>query len=86
MIVCVSVCVSVRKCVLLSAHVCLCGCYAASPLPCVEELRVSLLVGLCGGINSLVRRVWLSPREAQSSMFILHLRRLLADEDVHMQD
>lgn len=52
----------------------------------VEEHCVSSLVGLCGGINNLVRQAWLSPREAQSSMFILHLRRLLADEDVHMQD
>lgn len=48
--------------------------------------RVSGLVGLCGSINSLVRQAWLPPREAQSSVFILHLRRLLADEDVHMQD
>lgn len=70
--------------VLLCAH-CLCGCCAASAFPCVAELCVSR-VGLCGGINSLVRQAWLSPREAQSSMFILHLRRLLADEDVHMQD
>ena len=75
--------------------VCLCVCLSV-PLLRVHTLPVlslvlkssvlALLVGLCGGINSLVRRAWLSPREAQSSMFILHLRRLLADEDVHMQD
>lgn len=52
----------------------------------LESPRVSGLVGLCGSINSLVRQAWLPPREAQSSVFILHLRRLLADEDVHMQD
>ena len=77
---------SVEVCAAVCAHGCVCRCCAASTFPCVEELRVSLLVGLCGGINSLVRRAWLSPREAQSSMFIHHLRRLLADEDVHMQD
>lgn len=52
----------------------------------LESPRVSGLVGLCGSINSLVRQAWLPPREAQSGVFILHLRRLLADEDVHMQD
>lgn len=52
----------------------------------LKSPRVSGLVGLCGSINSLVRRAWLPPREAQSDVFILHLRRLLADEDVHMQD
>lgn len=52
----------------------------------LKSRRVSGLVGLCGSINSLVRRVWLLPREAQPGVFILHLRRLLADEDVHMQD
>lgn len=52
----------------------------------LESPRVSGLVGLCGSINSLVRQAWLLPREAQSAVFILHLRRLLADEDVHMQD
>lgn len=52
----------------------------------LKSPRVSKLVGLCGSINSLVRRAWLPPREAQSRVFILHLRRLLADEDVHMQD
>lgn len=60
-------------------------CCAASSSPHVVEQCVCLLLGLCGGINSLVRRAWLSPREAQSGMFILHLRGLLADEDVHMQ-
>lgn len=59
---------------------------AANAFPCVGELCVSMPVGLCWGINSPVRCAWLFPREAQSTMFIPHLRRLLADEDVHMQD
>lgn len=86
MIACVCVCLSVEVSAAVCAHACLCRFCAASALPCVGELCVSLLVGLCGGINSLVRRAWLPPRQARSSMFILHLRRLLADEDVHMQD
>lgn len=74
-------------CVCRYPHMCVvCVRCPASDCLCVEELCVRRLVGLCGGINSLVRQAWLSPREAQSSMFILHLRRLLADEDVHMQD
>lgn len=74
------------KCAAVCAHACVDDALHASAFPCVEKPCVSLLVGLCRGINSLVRRAWLSPREAQSSRFILHLRRLLADEDVHMQD
>lgn len=77
---CASVCATALTCVSV------CVRCPASDCLCVEELCVSRLVGLCGGINSLVRQAWLSPREAQSSMLILHLRRLLADEDVHMQD
>lgn len=78
MVMCVFKCGSLHCCV----HLCL---HRLCSFPGIEELYVRLLVGLCGGINSLVRQAWLSPREAQSSMFILHLRRLLADEDVHMQ-
>lgn len=73
-------------CSVVHTRVCLCERCSSTAFPRVEELCVSLLVGLCRGINSRARRAWLPPREAQSCMFILHLRRLLADEDVHMQD
>lgn len=59
----------------------------------VLMMCVLLQVGLCvegesegGGINSPVRHTWPAPMEAQSSLFSPHLRRLLADEDVYMQE
>lgn len=76
-------CLWLCVCVLLCADACPCP---TSVFLYVEELSVSRLVGLCGGFNSLARQAWLSSRETQSNMFILHLRRQLADEDVHMQD
>ena len=91
MCVCVFVCVCVCVCVYLLVDVCLCvracrtECLAAADVPCFEERSVSLRVGLCEGINSLVRRAWLSPRAAPSNVFLPRLRRLLADEDVHMR-